>query len=72
VLFPQRFWPGLADGSVTLAFRRWDLARAKAGSQMHSPVGLLAVDALDEIDRAVISAADATAAGYPSLEELHA
>jgi hypothetical protein len=70
VLIPQRFWAGLTDGTITLAFRRWDAPRVKAGSQMHSPVGLLAVDGVDEVDRASIGAADAIAAGYESLGEL--
>jgi hypothetical protein len=70
VLIPQRFWAGLTDGSITLAFRRWDAPRVKAGSQMHSPVGLLAVDGVDEVDRVAIGAADAIAAGYESLDEL--
>jgi hypothetical protein len=70
VLIPQRFWSGLTDGSITLAFRRWDAPRVKTGSQMHSPVGLLAVDAVEEVDRAAISESDAVAAGYTSLVEL--
>jgi hypothetical protein len=72
VLIPKRFWPGLSDGSVTLAFRRWDGPRVKAGSQMLSPVGLLAVDAIEVVERAAISAADSSAAGYRSLDELRA
>lgn len=70
MLIPQRFWSGLTDGSITLAFRRWDAPRVKAGSQMHSPVGLLAVDSVEEVDRAAISERDAMAAGYTSLFEL--
>jgi hypothetical protein len=70
VLIPQRFWPGLTDGSITLAFRRWDAPRVKVGSQMHSPVGVLAVDHVEEVDRTAITAADASGAGYTSLDEL--
>jgi hypothetical protein len=70
VLIPQRFWAGLIDGSITLAFRRWDAPRVKAGSQMHSPVGVLAVDDVEVVDRTSVSAADAIAAGYNSLDEL--
>jgi hypothetical protein len=72
VLIPKRFWPGLTDGSITLAFRRWDGPRVKAGSQMLSPVGLLAVDAIEVVDRSAIGAPDASAAGYRSLDELRA
>jgi hypothetical protein len=72
VLIPQRFWAGLTDGSITLAFRRWDAPRVKSGSRMHSPVGLLAVEGVEEVDPAAVNAADATAAGYVSLDELRA
>jgi hypothetical protein len=70
VLIPKRFWAGLSDGTITLAFRRWDRPLVKAGSQMHSPVGLLSVERVEPVDRESISPADAVAAGYRSLEEL--
>jgi hypothetical protein len=31
MLFKQRFWAGLADGSVTVAFRRWRRPTVRAG-----------------------------------------
>lgn len=39
---------------------------------MLSPVGLLAVDRVDEVDRTAIAAADVVAAGYTSVDELRA
>jgi hypothetical protein len=63
VLFSQDAWPGLADGSITLTFRRWKRAQAKAGSR-HRVGGMeLAIDAVDRVDPAAISDADARRAG---------
>jgi len=70
MLFPSRFLEAIADGSVTLAFRRWKSARAKVGSRHHSPVGLVEIDAVDLVELADISVEDARNAGYESLDEL--
>ena len=70
MLFEKRFWDGLRDGSVTLAFRRWKRPTVRAGGTLHSPVGLLAIDAVDRIGERAITAADARAAGYPSRAAL--
>ncbi len=67
---PQRFHPGLADGSVTLAFRRWRKPAAKAGGRQRTPIGELAIDAVDPIDVADLTDADAVAAGYRDRAEL--
>jgi len=70
VLFPQRFHVGLADGSVTLAFRRWRRPSVTAGGRQRTPVGELAIDAVDEIAVDDITEADARRAGYADLAEL--
>jgi hypothetical protein len=70
VLFPQRFHAGLADGSVTLAFRRWRRPSVTAGGRQRTPVGELAIDAVDEIAVDDITEADARRAGYADLAEL--
>lgn len=70
VLFPQRFHAGLADGSVTLAFRRWRRPAAKAGGRQRTPVGELAIDAVDPVAVGDITEADARQAGYADLDEL--
>jgi hypothetical protein len=69
-LFPSRFLNGIADGSITLAFRRWKSARAKVGSRHNSPVGLIEIDAVDVIELEDISVEDARNAGYESLDQL--
>jgi hypothetical protein len=70
MLFPQRFHAGLADGSVTLAFRRWRRPSVKAGGRQRTPVGELAIDAVDEVDVDDITEADARRAGYADRSEL--
>ena len=70
MLFEQRLWAGLADGTVTVTFRRWRRPRAGAGARHRTPAGILAVDAVTEVDPAAISEDDARAAGFASLAEL--
>ena len=70
MLFAQRLWAGLADGTVTVAFRRWKRPRAKVGGTHRTPAGVLAVDAVAEVDPADIGEDDARAAGFGSLAEL--
>lgn len=70
MLFKQRFYQGLVDGSITLAFRRWKRPSVKAGTQLKSPVGILQIDALDVTDPALITAEDAERAGYETVQAL--
>lgn len=70
MLFPQRFWSGLADGSVELAFRRWRRAGVKAGGTQLTSTGVLAIDAVDAVDLGDITPDDALRAGYRDRAEL--
>jgi hypothetical protein len=70
MLFEQRLWAGLADGTVTVTFRRWRRPRARAGARQRTPAGVLAIDAVTEVDPAGLTEADARAAGFGSLAEL--
>lgn len=63
-------WDRLADGSVTVAFRRWKRPSVKAGGTLKFPRGVLAIDAVREIDEDDISEADARAAGAASRDDL--
>jgi hypothetical protein len=70
VLFPKRFWEGLTDGSVTVAYRYAKRATVKAGGTLVTPVGVLAIDSLERATLEGITSADARAAGYPSRAAL--
>lgn len=70
MLFRQHLHPGLADGSVTLAFRRWRRPTVKAGGTLRSPVGVLAIDAVDVVPARTISDDDARRAGAADRAEL--
>jgi hypothetical protein len=70
MLFEQRLWAGLADGTVTVTFRRWQRPRARAGGSHRTPAGVLAIDAVTEVDPAAITEEDARVAGFVSRAEL--
>jgi hypothetical protein len=61
---------GIVEGRVTLAFRRWDRPHAKPGALHRTPVGLIAIDAVDVVRLDSITAAEARAAGAQSRAEL--
>jgi hypothetical protein len=70
VLFRRRSLDGIRAGQITLAFRRWDRPRARAGGRQRTVVGELAIDAVEPVERDDITPADAARAGHESLEEL--
>ena len=61
---------GLRAGEITLAFRRWDRPRARAGGRQRTVVGELAIDSVEPVERSAITAEDAARAGHKSLDEL--
>ncbi len=72
MLFPRRLWAGLADGTVTLAYRRWRRPAARAGSVHRTPAGLLRIEAVEPVALKDIIEADARRAGFADLAELRA
>jgi hypothetical protein len=70
VLFKRHVIDGLADGTITVAFRRWARPRVRAGSQLRTAAGVLAVDAVDEVPVAGITEDDARRAGFSSRRAL--
>lgn len=70
MLFPARLHPALADGTVTVAFRRWRRPTVRAGGTLRSPGGVLAIESVEVVPVATIGDADARAAGYPSAAAL--
>ena len=70
MLFRRRSLDGIRAGEITLAFRRWDRPRARAGGRQRTVVGELAIDSVEPVERADITAEDAARAGHASVEEL--
>ena len=70
MLFTKRFWAGLSDGSITVAFRRWKRPTVKAGGTLRSPGGFLAIDSVDIVGEDDLDDALARRAGYADLAEL--
>jgi hypothetical protein len=50
VLFSADTWPGIADGSITVTYRRWKRPQAVVGRRYRTPVGFIVVDAVDVVD----------------------
>ena len=70
MLFKRHVLDGLADGTITVVFRRWARPRVRVGSRLRTAVGVLAVDAVDEKDFADITDGDARRAGFSSRTAL--
>lgn len=70
MLFRQAVLEGIAAGRVTLAFRRWHAARVRAGATTRTAIGVIECTAIAEVRMDDISAADAEAAGFASLQAL--
>jgi hypothetical protein len=58
----------IRDGSVDLAFRRWDRARVRVGTRMRTSVGLVEVTSLRQV--ADLSEREARRAGAASRDEV--
>ena len=62
---------GIADGSITLAFRRWDRARMCPGSRQRTGAGVVEIVTVEEVAPDSLTEDDARAAGVGSLARLH-
>ena len=70
MLFEQRFWAGLADGSVTMTFRRWKKRQVLVGNRYRTPAGRLEVESVDIVEPSAITDDEARRSGYPSAAAL--
>ena len=60
----------IKGGTITVAFRRWEKANVKKGSTMKTAVGVIRVTDVEQIKENSITKADATKAGYESVNSL--
>jgi len=70
MLFRPSTLNGIADGTVTRAYRRWDRPRVRPGGRQRTPAGVVAFDAVVPVERQSLTDADARAAGLTGLDEL--
>jgi hypothetical protein len=70
MLFPPGTLQAIADGTLTLAFRRWTEPRVRTGGRQRTTIGVIAFDAIEAVDREDLSESEANAAGFASRDEL--
>lgn len=64
MLLPPKVARGVADGSITLAYRRWRKQDVKPGGQFRTSAGVVRVDAVTVVDPAGITDDEAVLAGH--------
>jgi hypothetical protein len=70
VLLPRSALDGIAARTITLAFRRWRRPTVRAGGRLRTPIGVLAIEAVDVVSERDVTARDARRAGFASREAL--
>ena len=66
MLFKASQLDGIADGTITLTFRRWDAPRVRAGGQQRTRIGVVEFDSIERVDD--VSDEEARRAGWASRE----
>ena len=70
MLFEQRFWPLIANGSLTATYRRWKRPQVVAGRRYRTPGGIVEVEHVDTVDADDITDVDARRAGFATADAL--
>jgi hypothetical protein len=70
MLFRQHFLRGIRDGTITVAFRRWQRPSVKSGGTLLTGIGQLQISSVSPVKLADISEKDARRAGFESLGDL--
>lgn len=70
MLLPPKVAHGVADGSMTVAFRRWKKQAVRPGSEFKTIAGVIRVVSVRAVKPDKISRADAVRAGHPDAESV--
>lgn len=70
MLLNAKHLEGIASGKIKLAFRKWKKPTVKTGGRLRTRIGVLAIQAVDQISEKEISERDAKLAGFKSKAEL--
>jgi hypothetical protein len=65
--FEQRLRDGISDGTITVALRRWRRPQVVAGGHYRTGQGMVEMLAVEPVTASKLRAADARAAGFPTL-----
>ena len=68
MLIPPTTIDGIAAGTITVAFRRWDKPRVNVGSRIRNARGVVEITSIKEVRK--ITEKDARAAGFDSAAAL--
>jgi hypothetical protein len=72
MLLKRTILDGIADGRISLVFRRWRRPTVKKGGTLNTAIGVLAIDDIALIDARAIADQDSIQAGYATLAALKA
>jgi hypothetical protein len=70
MLFERRLREGIADGTITVAFRRWKRPQVTAAHRYRTGVDIVEMRSVDIVDPASVTREDARLAGYGSVQAL--
>lgn len=70
MVLKQKILEAIRAGEIDLVFRRWKRPGVKAGGQLKTALGVLAIRELNSIEVEQISSEESLRAGYPELKEL--
>jgi hypothetical protein len=70
MMLPAQVARGVADGSVTLAFRRWKRQDVRPGATFRTVAGVVRVESVSVVDPAAITDEEALAAGHRDADRL--
>jgi hypothetical protein len=61
---------GIETGRIGAVFRKWDVARVKAGSNLRTAIGVVEVVSVDAVDPVALTREDAVEGGFESVPDL--
>ncbi|MGH8958787.1 MAG: hypothetical protein ACRDVK_08940 [Acidimicrobiia bacterium] len=68
--FLKRYWQPIADGEVTMAFRRWKSQQVIAGRRYRTAAGIIEIEAVGTIDETEVTDDEARKAGHTDAASL--
>ena len=70
MLFERRLREGIANGTITVAFRRWKRPQVTPGNRYRTGIGMIEMRSVDIVDATSATREDARRAGYGSVQAL--